>query len=122
VSQPITNNGAAAEELAATEQSYRDEFRHELFDELPRRETFARLALDRPERFHREHETARNFLLLNAHQRVKWLTAALAFLDFAPVQERFVFITGDHDTRDTVVQRLLIDCGFKDKRGAWRWL
>lgn len=122
MSQPATKKGETAEELAALEENFRDSYRHELFVELPRIEMFARLALDRPERFHREHETARNFLLLNAHQRVRWLSAALSFLDLAPVEERYRFITGDFGTQDTIVGRLLFNSGFKDKRGKWRWL
>jgi len=118
----VIDNKESGEHLAATEQQFRDTFRHELFVELPRIETFARLALDRPERYEGEQAVAKKFLLLNVPTRVQWLTAALSFLDFAPVEDRYVFIVGDFSTQDTIVKRLIGNSGFLGKRGAWMWL
>ena len=112
-----------AEELARIEEELIVGYRYELTGELPRIESYARMALERPsERFQGEKVTARTFLTSDAPRRIRWLSAAIQFLELAPVARRYLFVTGDFEQHDVLVRGLLSDLGFKDREGKWRWI
>ena len=113
---------STAEDLAQLESEFIEEYRHELLAEVPRLEGYARLALERPkERFNGEKAIARTVLTKDTPERVRWLSAAISFLENAPVRGRYEFITADYSKQKEIVERLLNAYGFNDRHGRWAW-
>ena len=123
MSQRSQNIDRTAERLAQQERELLAALHYELVGEIPRIEAYARQASEREKpRFQNERLTAIRYLNEDVPRRILWLSAAISFLQNAPVRERYEFVTGDFEQQDQIVHRLLHSRGFRDQHGVWIWI